>query len=86
MSVAALLALVDELRPGVTELGCHPGRDDDVASVYARERSLEVETLTDPAVATYIAGRRIELTSYRAVSTDPPPVSARVSALAGAPA
>ena len=51
ITVEALVAIIDDLPDGATELGCHPG----IAvpahlSVYSDERSLEVATLCDPSV------------------------------------
>ena len=67
-----LLAVLGELEPGVTELGCHPGRAvDSSVSSYARERALEVETLCDPTVRGAIETAGIELISF----ADVPPVS-----------
>lgn len=64
ITVDGLMRLLDGLEPGVTELSCHPGRDDGLDSVYARERGLEVDTLTDPRIAAHLAHRRIRLCSY----------------------
>ncbi len=76
ITVPALLALLEALSPGLTELSCHPGRDDALRSVYARERSLEVETLTDPRVCAHVARLRIELLSYSSLRTPARPTSA----------
>jgi chitin disaccharide deacetylase len=62
----ALCALLRELPPGTTELGCHPGIDDDSGSSYSRERTLEVATLCDPAVRATLAQERVELRSFAA--------------------
>lgn len=85
ITVPALLGILDGLRPGWTELSCHPGRDDALDSVYARERSVEVDTLTDPRVVAHVAHRAIALRSYRHVTGH---AAGRVPAIpfAGAPA
>lgn len=58
--------LREEVRPGWTELACHPGyRSPDFASVYLAEREVEVGALTDPRVRTTIADLGIRLASYR---------------------
>jgi predicted glycoside hydrolase/deacetylase ChbG (UPF0249 family) len=64
VSVSALVQLVRGLPAGITELGCHPGLDDDVDSVYRCERSIEVLTLCDPAVCEAIRAEGIELRSF----------------------
>lgn len=50
VSVSALLALLSRLPAGTTELMCHPAVVDAelLTSSYARERGLELETLTHP--------------------------------------
>lgn len=57
--------LREEVRPGWTELACHPGyRSPDFASVYLAEREVEVRTLTDPRVRETITELGIRLASY----------------------
>jgi chitin disaccharide deacetylase len=57
--------LRNEVGPGWTELGCHPGRDDGTfASEYLPEREAELVTLTDPRVRDEIAELGIRLASY----------------------
>jgi predicted glycoside hydrolase/deacetylase ChbG (UPF0249 family) len=65
ISVDGLIRTVSELAPGVTELACHPGVDDDVDSMYARERTLELKALCDSRVRDAIAAAGIELRSFR---------------------
>jgi chitin disaccharide deacetylase len=60
----ALCALLRTLPEGTTELGCHPGLDDDSGSSYAQERSLEVATLCDPRVLATVREQRIALRSF----------------------
>jgi predicted glycoside hydrolase/deacetylase ChbG (UPF0249 family) len=57
-----LLALLDGLPPGVTELMCHPGYNDpDLASsTYRAEREIELALLCQPAVRAHIAARGIQ--------------------------
>lgn len=64
IGVEALLAILASLPPGVTELGCHPGYGDDLASVYRDERAVEVETLCDPRVRSFVATAPIALRSF----------------------
>jgi predicted glycoside hydrolase/deacetylase ChbG (UPF0249 family) len=64
ITVDALVAIIEQLPPGVTELGCHPGEADDFESTYARERRREVETLCDPQVRTALDSCRVELRTF----------------------
>jgi predicted glycoside hydrolase/deacetylase ChbG (UPF0249 family) len=50
ISVRALVAFLDRLPEGLTELGCHPGWSDDLDSVYALEREVEARVLCAPEV------------------------------------
>ena len=86
ITVDGLIRLLDRLRPGWTELSCHPGRDDALDSVYSRERSVEVDTLTDPRVVAHLARRGIELRSYRHLSDHGQPRIAGCVTFVGAPA
>ena len=67
ISVNALIRILVKLPPGFSELGCHPGRGNDLDSMYLRERALEVNTLCDPRVRAAIADLEIELCSFRDV-------------------
>ena len=64
ISVDALVAMLGALGDGVTELGCHPGIDVDLATMYRDEREVELETLCDPRVRSVIDERGIELCSF----------------------
>jgi chitin disaccharide deacetylase len=64
ISVEALLEILHELPQGLTEMGCHPGLDDDLNSMYRDERAVECRTLCDPRVRTAIAAERILLCSF----------------------
>jgi len=61
----ALCALLGDLPPGATELGCHPAIDDDSGSSYGAERTLETATLCDPRMRAALDAAGIELCSYR---------------------
>jgi predicted glycoside hydrolase/deacetylase ChbG (UPF0249 family) len=65
ISVAALVALLRDLRPGVTELGCHPAEGADFPSTYSAERPRELEALCDLRVRAAIEQEGIELISFR---------------------
>ena len=63
----ALVAVLKELRPGYTELGCHPGRGRIPNTTYVSERSEEVRTLCSQRVRSAITELRIELCSFTEV-------------------
>ena len=70
IDVESLLAVIGSLGDGITELGCHPGEaDPDLLrrSSYARERPVELATLTDPAVRARIARLGIDLVTFAAL-------------------
>ena len=52
------------LPTGVTELGCHPGEDEQLDSVYRTERLQEVKVLCDPQVRKAVESNAIELCSF----------------------
>jgi predicted glycoside hydrolase/deacetylase ChbG (UPF0249 family) len=64
ISVDGLCTLLAALRPGVTELGCHPGEGNDLDTMYRSERAAEVRVLCDPRVRATIVARGIELGSF----------------------
>ena len=64
ITVDALVAVIEQLPPGVTELGCHPGHADDLETTYARERTREVETLCDPRVRAALDSCDVELRTF----------------------
>jgi hypothetical protein len=55
----ALIAILENLPPGLTELGCHPATEVDFTTMYRDERVRELATLTHPAVRD--AARRLEI-------------------------
>jgi predicted glycoside hydrolase/deacetylase ChbG (UPF0249 family) len=68
ISVDALLAIFSRLGPGVTEIGCHPGLDDDLDSAYRTERRRELTTLCNPRVRAALAAQGIALASFESVA------------------
>jgi chitin disaccharide deacetylase len=64
ITVDALVAAIEALPPGVTELGCHPATAHDHDTTYGTERLREVETLCDPRVRAAIERSRVILGSY----------------------
>jgi predicted glycoside hydrolase/deacetylase ChbG (UPF0249 family) len=65
LTVEKLIALLQSLPAGWTELGCHPGYALDWETVYASERQREIETLCDPALRTALRELKMELRSFR---------------------
>jgi predicted glycoside hydrolase/deacetylase ChbG (UPF0249 family) len=68
ISLEHLAAILAGLGPGVTELGCHPGIDDALATMYRMERAEEVRVLCDPCVRAAVAAEGIELLTFRDVT------------------
>ncbi len=64
ISAAALIRVLSELTPGVTELCCHPGLDDDLKTMYSHERFDEVQTLCDARIRLAIATAGIGMCSF----------------------
>ncbi|MGH2470921.1 MAG: carbohydrate deacetylase [Candidatus Limnocylindria bacterium] len=67
IEVADLLALLSRLDHGVTELMCHPGEPDPelvATSAYARERPIELATLTDGRVRAALERQGIVRTTF----------------------
>jgi chitin disaccharide deacetylase len=69
ISVEALLKIIQHLPPGITELGCHPGKGADIDSVYGRERSIECHTLCDPRIKEAANTHNIVLCSFADLET-----------------
>jgi len=67
ISIMGLVEILESLSPGITELGCHPGLDNDVDSMYRRERAVEVRTLCDPRVHEVLKLQDIELVSFKSL-------------------
>lgn len=60
----ALVRILRRLPGGCTELGCHPGHDDGLPTMYRIERAQEVAALCDPRVRQMIVELGIELRSF----------------------
>ena len=71
IGVDALIEVLAGLGPGWTELGCHPGLDPDLDSMYLQERALEVETLCDPRIRDAVTCLDIDLRSYHDLRRNP---------------
>lgn len=62
-----LIAMMNVLPDGTTEIMCHPGYTDDAfakESVYNNQRDRELEILTDPSVKEAVQARGIELITF----------------------
>jgi len=64
ISVDGLLKLLSNLPPGITELGCHPGDDPSLDSVYRLERKQEMNVLCDARVRAALTDLHIRLCSF----------------------
>jgi predicted glycoside hydrolase/deacetylase ChbG (UPF0249 family) len=64
ISVDGLVETLQALPAGVTELACHPGLDDDLESMYVRERAAEVAVLCDERVRAAVVRSGIVLRSF----------------------
>ena len=69
ITVETLVGVLAGLPVGVTELGCHPGEAEDLASTYGAERAVELETLCDPGVKSTVAELGIRLCSFAEVGS-----------------
>ena len=65
ISVAGLIKVLGNMPPGVTELGCHPARINDMAGMYRDERLIECETLCHPDVRASLVAEGIRLCSFK---------------------
>lgn len=66
ITAEALIALLEKLPPGVTELGCHPATEVDFPTMYREERIRELSALTDPAVKAVARRLGIRLVPFAA--------------------
>ena len=64
ISLEGLLKTLQNLPAGATELGCHPGDDEQLDSVYRLERMREVTVLCHPRVRAALDSSGIELVSF----------------------
>jgi hypothetical protein len=63
----ALVALLERLPPGVTELGSHPGYPEGLRAWYREERVQETRTLCDPDVRDTVERLEIGLVTFAEV-------------------
>jgi predicted glycoside hydrolase/deacetylase ChbG (UPF0249 family) len=68
ITVEALVALISDLRPGWTEMGCHPGAPDtDFVDAYGAERAVELRVLCDSRVRAALDKHAVSLRSFHDV-------------------
>jgi chitin disaccharide deacetylase len=73
ISLDGLRHTLANLPAGVSELGCHPGEDDNLDSVYRLERRQEVAVLCEPRVRAALDSCGIELRSFADFPRNRPP-------------
>jgi chitin disaccharide deacetylase len=64
ISLEGLLRTIQNLPSGITELGCHPGEDVQLDSVYRTERMQEVAVLCHPQVRAALESNGVALRSF----------------------
>jgi predicted glycoside hydrolase/deacetylase ChbG (UPF0249 family) len=62
-----LMALIEVLPPGWTEIGCHPAAGPVPISSYDAERQIELATLRDPGVKSLLNVSDVQLCSFAQV-------------------
>jgi predicted glycoside hydrolase/deacetylase ChbG (UPF0249 family) len=66
ISVEVMVSMLRTLKPGVTEVSCHPGHvETRPDAMYNREREIELATLTDERVKNAVTEEGIRLINYR---------------------
>ena len=63
----ALIEIMSQLPPGITELACHPGEGEVRNTTYIKERATEVKTLCDARVRSALIEMGIELCGFAAL-------------------
>jgi chitin disaccharide deacetylase len=69
ISIAALQQIVRELPLGITELVCHPGLDELLDTMYAKERLEETRTLCDERIINTLREQGVHLVSFSDIGT-----------------
>jgi chitin disaccharide deacetylase len=69
ITLERLLAVLEALPPGVSELICHPGSGVVDGGMYGEERERELEVLLNPRVAQALAAQEIMLQSFHQVAS-----------------
>jgi predicted glycoside hydrolase/deacetylase ChbG (UPF0249 family) len=64
IALVRLETMVESLSPGWTEMGCHPGYTDGLASVYRTEREMELQVLCDSKARAGVDRQQVQLSSF----------------------
>jgi predicted glycoside hydrolase/deacetylase ChbG (UPF0249 family) len=64
ISAEHLIAMIERLPAGATELGCHPGYTEDLDSVYRAEREIELRVLCAPEAREAVQRSGVRLCSF----------------------
>jgi predicted glycoside hydrolase/deacetylase ChbG (UPF0249 family) len=64
LTVENLKGIAARLPEGITELGCHPGYGEGLATCYREERAAELKVLCTPGLREALAGMAIRLCSF----------------------
>jgi len=64
VTVASLISSVDAMADGWTELVCHPGYANNLKSIYAAEREVELAVLCSPEVQQALRARGVERRTF----------------------
>jgi predicted glycoside hydrolase/deacetylase ChbG (UPF0249 family) len=64
ISLSNLKKILAGLPEGITELGCHAGYGDGLATAYRIERAMETKVLCDPAMRAILKELGVELCSF----------------------
>jgi predicted glycoside hydrolase/deacetylase ChbG (UPF0249 family) len=71
ISAGRLLKIIKALKPGFTELGCHPGHASDLRSMYKEERRTEIDSLCNSRVSAAISEMGVQLSSFHDFKNSP---------------
>jgi predicted glycoside hydrolase/deacetylase ChbG (UPF0249 family) len=69
LTADTVIEIIRGLKPGVTELACHPGLGADTGSAYDIEREQEVELLCDARVAEALRREGVELRTFADIAS-----------------
>jgi predicted glycoside hydrolase/deacetylase ChbG (UPF0249 family) len=64
ISISRLIAIIERLEFGWTEIGCHPGYADNLDSVYRNERETELRVLCDAEIWRALKENETHLVSF----------------------
>jgi chitin disaccharide deacetylase len=68
VSVASLQQIIRHLPHGITELVCHPGLEESLPTMYAKERTEETRTLCDERIGLTLREHYVQLVSFADVT------------------